>query len=437
MAADLISQPQDPGSTLEIPQRVQVPRDPFAPREDLINAMITQESGGKAGAEGKAGEEGLMQILPATAALYGVDPKQLLDPKVNRATGTRYFSDLLKRYKGNEFLALVAYNSGPGRVDKGQLLPQSVKYATRILDRAKGAGAGQIPQIRTQSQFVKDQPPPSMLQRIGRSLEGALEGTAYAEEPPAPPPGYGAPVRMAGAAPSPSVQSGAPVAQPPTPPKGFGAPQPFNPSQFKMGMSIGTTGPRFTLQQQTPTTQERQQLDSASIALNQLMDAAKFYDTKVKPKESQFTGSMMTPEGWRGFMQGPEYTHSRYASMFGLHADPDIKAFFNKIGPLQAELLRGYIGGRVGIAMAQYLGPHIPNPQTDDLPTIREKVEGMQRNLPIIMQTIKDLSQRGADEDTIANTIANMPYQGGGATSPTQTAPSGGSAIPPPPPGFE
>lgn len=122
-------------NTLEIPQ--QLP-DPYTARPELINSIIQQESGGRPGAIGSDKVSmGLMQVTPATAAQYGIkDPKQLLNPDINREVGTRFFSDLLKKYKGNEFLALVAYNEGPSRLAKGQFLPQSVKYATQVLDRA-------------------------------------------------------------------------------------------------------------------------------------------------------------------------------------------------------------------------------------------------------------------------------------------------------------
>jgi soluble lytic murein transglycosylase len=72
-----------------------------------------------------AGAKGLMQLLPSTAddiarksggtAFVQGD---LADPQVNISYGSFYLRYLLKRYGGNEVLAIAAYNAGEGRVDK-------------------------------------------------------------------------------------------------------------------------------------------------------------------------------------------------------------------------------------------------------------------------------------------------------------------------------
>jgi peptidoglycan lytic transglycosylase len=72
-----------------------------------------------------AGAKGLMQILPSTA--HDIARKSggtafiegdLADPQVNISYGSFYLRYLLKRYGGNEVLAIAAYNAGEGRVDK-------------------------------------------------------------------------------------------------------------------------------------------------------------------------------------------------------------------------------------------------------------------------------------------------------------------------------
>jgi hypothetical protein len=82
----------------------------------LIRAMIKAESGGNPSAVSSAGAQGLMQLMPATAAELGI--KDAFDPYQNIMAGTCYLRQLLDRYQGNVKLALAAYNWGKGNLER-------------------------------------------------------------------------------------------------------------------------------------------------------------------------------------------------------------------------------------------------------------------------------------------------------------------------------
>ncbi|EMY13264.1 transglycosylase SLT domain protein [Leptospira weilii str. Ecochallenge] len=80
----------------------------------LVQSVIKAESGFKTDAISPKGAIGLMQLMPSTANLLGVDDPS--DPAENVAGGTKFLSDLLNKYKNLDH-ALAAYNAGPKAVD--------------------------------------------------------------------------------------------------------------------------------------------------------------------------------------------------------------------------------------------------------------------------------------------------------------------------------
>lgn len=97
---------------------------------NLIMAVVEVESGGNPNALSPKGAAGLMQLMPATAADMGVENR--FDPEENIASGTRYLSSLIDRFKSVE-VALWAYNAGPGAVRQGRMPLETQEYVPKVL----------------------------------------------------------------------------------------------------------------------------------------------------------------------------------------------------------------------------------------------------------------------------------------------------------------
>ena len=83
------------------------------PRE-LVHAIITQESNWRADALSEKGALGIMQLMPATAARFGVrDPFSLAN---NIGGGVRYLAELMQEFKGELRLVVAAYYCGSRHV---------------------------------------------------------------------------------------------------------------------------------------------------------------------------------------------------------------------------------------------------------------------------------------------------------------------------------
>jgi hypothetical protein len=101
---------------------------------DLVNSVIKAESGFNVRAVSPKGAQGLMQLMPGTAAELGVP--NTFDAEQNVEGGTRYLRELLERYNFDLVKALAAYNAGPQRVEQFGGVPpyyETRAYVARIV----------------------------------------------------------------------------------------------------------------------------------------------------------------------------------------------------------------------------------------------------------------------------------------------------------------
>lgn len=108
---------------------------------ELVRAVVMAESSGHADAKSNRGALGLMQITPITekdVLQRNPDMKRgdLFDPDYNLRVGTTYLGYLLRRFDGDEMLALTAYHMGPTRVRRIQREHQGITPDQILADHA-------------------------------------------------------------------------------------------------------------------------------------------------------------------------------------------------------------------------------------------------------------------------------------------------------------
>jgi soluble lytic murein transglycosylase-like protein len=99
----------------------------------LVNAVIQVESGFHVRVVSPRAAAGLMQLIPATAARFGVT--DVFDPEQNIRGGMAYLRWLLSYYRGNLELTLAGYNAGEGAVDRNGGVPpyrETTSYVSTV-----------------------------------------------------------------------------------------------------------------------------------------------------------------------------------------------------------------------------------------------------------------------------------------------------------------
>jgi len=99
----------------------------------LVRAVIKTESNFNRWAVSNKGARGLMQLIPATGARYGV--RDFFDPQQNVEGGVQYLKFLLEKFKGNLDLSLAAYNAGEHLVERlGRIppIPETTNYVRKV-----------------------------------------------------------------------------------------------------------------------------------------------------------------------------------------------------------------------------------------------------------------------------------------------------------------
>jgi hypothetical protein len=190
--------PQAPVAGNSVNELVAAAASRYGVDAGLITSVIAVESNFDPKAVSPKNARGLMQLLPETAARFGV--KDAFDPKENIEAGTQYLRELLDTYHNDVTLALAAYNAGPVRVQQYGTVPpfrETVSYVRRV--KRTYANSKSMPAANT----TKPTSP--------------IPATATPLPPPGPNPATAPPSAPPATPPLPSSSTPPPSAVPPNP----------------------------------------------------------------------------------------------------------------------------------------------------------------------------------------------------------------------------
>jgi len=171
--------PQDPQVEALIRKYAQV----YGVDPSLVRAVMRHESGFKTTAVSPKGAQGLMQLMPGTAALMGV--KNPFDPEQNIAGGVGYLRHCLDRFQHNVPLAVAAYNAGPEAVARCGAIPPYQETQV-FVNNVMGTYAGPTQMKNTAPGAAKAAVPPPGKDAKSRR-QNARSEDLQAEKSPDPP----------------------------------------------------------------------------------------------------------------------------------------------------------------------------------------------------------------------------------------------------------
>jgi soluble lytic murein transglycosylase-like protein len=116
---------------------------------DFVNSVIKAESNFQSRAVSRKGAQGLMQLMPGTAAQLGV--KDPFDAKANVDAGTAHLSALLDQYNNDAVKALAAYNAGAHRVEQYHGVPPYRETRAYVASIVRDFNAKKRAQTKTQA----------------------------------------------------------------------------------------------------------------------------------------------------------------------------------------------------------------------------------------------------------------------------------------------
>jgi soluble lytic murein transglycosylase len=122
------------GDTSPYVQEIRDAAERYGVPMKLVSAVIRAESGFNPRAVSPKGAQGLMQLMPTTAATLGV--RNSFDPRQNIDGGVRHLRGLIDRFPNNLPLAIAAYNAGEKAVQQYRGIPpypETQDYVTKVL----------------------------------------------------------------------------------------------------------------------------------------------------------------------------------------------------------------------------------------------------------------------------------------------------------------